>query len=73
MFVLCGDPKYLPVHSFNAFIIPVLRDWFTQLFFSVFLTFDVPRRIFCFDSSVVLDVMCGYVLLFLLDIKIENT
>ena len=25
MFVLCGDPKNLPVHSFNALIIPVPR------------------------------------------------
>ena len=28
-----------------------------------------PRRLFCFGSLVVLDVMCGCVLLFLLDIK----
>ena len=32
----------------------------------------VPRRLFCFGSLVVLDVVCGYVLLFVLDIKIEN-
>ena len=32
----------------------------------------VSRRLFCFDSLVVLDVVCGYVLLVLLDIKIEN-
>ena len=30
VFVLCGDRKNLPVHSFNALIIPILRDclWF---------------------------------------------
>ena len=33
----------------------------------------LPRRLFCFGSLVVLDVACGYVLLFLLDIKIANT
>ena len=26
----------------------------------------------CFGSSVVIDVVCGYVLLFFLDMKIEN-
>ena len=33
---------------------------------------DVPRRLFCFGSFVGLDVVCGYVLLFLLGIRIEN-
>ena len=32
----------------------------------------VPRRLFCFGSLVVLDVVCGYVLLILSNIKIEN-
>ena len=32
----------------------------------------VPRRLFCFGYLVVLDVVCGYVLLILSDIKIEN-
>ena len=33
----------------------------------------VPRRLFCSGSLMVLDVcVCGYVLLVLLDIKIEN-
>ena len=29
----------------------------------------VPRRLFCFRSLVVLDIMCGYLLFFLLDKK----
>ena len=37
----------------------------------VILLLVVPRRLVCFGSSVLLDVVCGY-LLFLLDIKIEN-
>ena len=37
-----------------------------------FSVLAVSRRLFCFDSLVVLDVVCGYVLLVLLDIKIEN-
>ena len=36
------------------------------------LLLAVPRRFFSFGSVMVLDVMCGYVLLFLLDIKIKN-
>ena len=32
----------------------------------------VQRRLFWFGSLVVVDVMYGYVLLFLLDIKMEN-
>ena len=36
------------------------------------LLLAVPRRLFCFGSSVVLDVVCGYGLLFLLSIKIES-
>ena len=32
----------------------------------------VPRRLFWFGSLLVLDVVCGYVLLFVLDIKTEN-
>ena len=36
------------------------------------LLLAVPRRLFCFGSLVVSDGMCGYVELFLLDIKIEN-
>ena len=36
----------------------------------VILVLAAPR--WCFGSLVVLDVVCGYVLLFLLDIKIEN-
>ena len=31
----------------------------------------IQRGLFCFGSLVVLDVVCGYVELFLLDIKIE--
>ena len=38
----------------------------------VILLSAVPRRLFCFGSLVVLDVMCGYLLYFLLDIKIGN-
>ena len=33
------------------------------------LLLAVPRQLFCFGSLVVLDVVCGYVLLFLLDIN----
>ena len=32
----------------------------------------VPRRLFCFGSLVVLDVLSGYVLLFLFEINLEN-
>ena len=39
---------------------------------SNFSTGRLPRQLFCFGSLVVLDVVCGYVLLFFLDIKIEN-
>ena len=39
---------------------------------SVILLLAVPKRLFCFGSSVVLDLVCSYVLFFLLDIKIEN-
>ena len=39
--------------------------------FSILLL-AVPRRLFSFGFLVVLDVVCDYVLLFLLDIKIEN-
>ena len=35
----------------------------------VILLLAIPRRLFCFGSLVVLDVVSGYVLL---DIKIEN-
>ena len=35
----------------------------------VILLLAVPRRLFCFGSLVVLDVVCGYVSLFLLNIK----
>ena len=38
----------------------------------VILLLAVQRRVFCFGSLVVLDVICGYVFLFVLDIKIEN-
>ena len=38
----------------------------------VILLLAVPDRLFCFGSLVVLDVVCGYVLLCLLVIKIEN-
>ena len=31
-FVLCGDPKILLVYSFNALILPVLRDCFPTIF-----------------------------------------
>ena len=40
MFVLCGVLKNLPVHSFNALIIPILRDCLPN-YFLVFLSFDV--------------------------------
>ena len=33
---------------------------------------DRPKALFCFDSLVFLDAVCGYNLLFLLHIKIEN-
>ena len=36
------------------------------------LLLAVPRRLFCYGSLVVLNVVCGDVFLFLLDIKIEN-
>ena len=36
------------------------------------LLLAVPSRLFCFGSLVVLDMVCGYVLLFLFDIKIEK-
>ena len=39
---------------------------------SFFLLPTVSRRLFCFGSLVVLDVVCDYVLFSLLDIKIEN-
>ena len=38
----------------------------------VILLMAVLRRPFSFGSLVVLDVVCGYVLLFLLDIKTET-
>ena len=38
----------------------------------VILLLAAPRRLFCFGSLVVLDVVCGYVLLFLLDMKIKK-
>ena len=38
----------------------------------VILLLTVPTLLFCFGPFVVLDVVCGYVLLFLFDIKIEN-
>ena len=38
----------------------------------VIILLSVPRRLFCFGSLVVLDVVCNYVLLFVLDIKNEN-
>ena len=38
----------------------------------VILLLAVQRLLFCFGSLVVLDVVCDYVLLFLLDLKIEN-
>ena len=34
------------------------------------LLLAVPMRFFCFGSLVVLDVVCGYLLFFSLDIKI---
>ena len=37
----------------------------------VILLLAVPRRLFCFGSLVVLDVVCDYVLLSLLDIKLK--
>ena len=33
----------------------------------------VPRQLFCFDSLVDLDVVCGYFFLFVFEMKIENT
>ena len=38
----------------------------------VILVLAVQRRLFCFGSLVALDVVCGYLLLFLLDIKIGS-
>ena len=43
VFMLCGDLKNLPVHSFNALIIPILRDCLPD-YFSVFLSFVVYLR-----------------------------
>ena len=40
VFVLCGNFENLPVHSFNALIIPILRDCLPN-YFLVFLSFDV--------------------------------
>ena len=47
--------KNLPVHSFNALIIPILRDCLPN-YFLVALLLAVPRRLFCFGSLVILDV-----------------
>ena len=44
----------------------------SQLLFLWLAVPGLPIRLFCFGSSVVLDVVCGYILLFFLDIKIEN-
>ena len=40
--------------------------------FIVILLLVILRRLFCFGSLVVLDVVYGYVLLFLFDIILEN-
>ena len=40
--------------------------------YPVILLLAVPRRLFCFSSLGVLDVVCVYLLFFLLDIKTEN-
>ena len=32
----------------------------------------VPRWLFCFGTLVDIDVICGYFLLFVLDIKLDN-
>ena len=40
-----------------------------QLSLPVILLLAVPMRLLCFGSLVVLDVVCGYVLFFLLDKK----
>ena len=74
--------KNLLVHSFNALIIPILRDCLPN-YVLVFLSFDVyefppailmpavPRRLFCFGSLVILYVVCRYLSLLVLFINIE--
>ena len=59
--------KNLPVHSFNALIIPILRDCLPNYF----LVLAVPRRLFCFGSLVILDVARCYLWLFTLYINIK--
>ena len=44
VFVLSGDPK-MSLRTFNALIIPVLRDCFTQLFFSISFLRHLPDTV----------------------------
>ena len=43
--------KSLPVHSFNALIIPVLRDCFTQLYLSISFLRHLPDTVLEVTSS----------------------
>ena len=56
--VLSGEPKQKQSWSTANYVNPL-----------VILLLDVPRRLFCFGPIVVLDVVCGYVLLLLLGVK----
>ena len=47
------------------------KDWSTTNWFKPPSNF-IAGHLFCFGSLVVLDVVCGYSLIFLLDITIEN-
>ena len=49
--------------------VPILKHFRVRLgLVPVILLQAVPRQLLCFGSLVVLDVMCGYVFLFLLDV-----
>ena len=52
------SPHYITAHG-QTFFLPAL------------LLLAVPRRLFCFGSLVILDVVCLYLSLFLLYINIE--
>ena len=59
--------KNRPLHSFNALVIPILRGCLPNYL----LVLAVPRRLFCFGSLVILDVVCRYLSLFVLYINIK--
>ena len=62
-----AESEGFPVHSFNVLIIGFVYP----IIFSILLL-AVLRLLLCFGSLMVLDVVCGYVLLFFLHIKTEN-